>query len=485
MLKRQFKLLLKNINAHKKDPLDLSGWDFSDNQMFKLASAIKKNPVIKQVNFSSRIISDEGAKVLADLQLKGIIVGKADASSKTKIEVPSLSNSSINIERLSLQKETLEVDVPVDKKISEEPFSESKKFSELEEVSKAFPEDFETILERLNNGTYNGEYLDLSSQELNDDHVKILVLAIKKNGQLIKRLNLSQNSIQPEGAIELSTLELDELDLSYNWIDDSTDANALSRATEALSQANIKTLDLSANALKFEGAKNFSKTAHITVLLLRACKVGNSGAQAIFDNRKLEVLDLGDNDISDDGVSNIFKASSLVELSLNGNTLTDIGVKHIATNKKIKVLSLMSNDIRGDALHEFIENDKLTKLNLACNNITRIGCLNALNIASLQEVNFFQNHIHFTKEDCLPEKDRSLVKINLAYNHLDSDCRGVLEALASIPKLKSLDLNTNNIDKKTGLLLFRYNPLTLDVNLVGNPIDDNSLDSETTIKVSW
>ncbi len=114
-------------------------------------------------------------------------------------------------------------------------------------------------------------------------------------------LDLSGIELDNEGALALADAlsenkNIQELDLSYNEIG--------SDGCKALANLNIKNLNLSGNFIA-DGATFFLENTHIEVLALNDCKITDSIAKRIFQNKHLKTLCLAKNGLTDDAISNI------------------------------------------------------------------------------------------------------------------------------------------------------------------------------------
>ena len=143
----------------------------------------------------------------------------------------------------------------------------------------------------LQGGDAKLESLNLNRNEINDDGVKILAEALKKNKSL-ESLHLSNNIIKDDGAAAL--------------------------AAALQSNSMLKALDLDSNRIGDDGVATL--------------------AGALQSNATLIYLDLGNNEIGDDGVTALAAAlqsnATLKELDLRGNT-------GISQRGKISLLKLV------------------------------------------------------------------------------------------------------------------------------------------------
>ncbi|MGC6403925.1 MAG: hypothetical protein ACON5A_01600 [Candidatus Comchoanobacterales bacterium] len=157
------------------------------------------------------------------------------------------------------------------------------------------------------------KFLSLHKNLIGLKGAKALANVLKNHNKTLKALDLSNNTIKSDGALEIvkSVMHKDdfELDLSLNGIDD----NLIKGMDKLVEQDpnktfNFETILLLNNFIKDEGARYLAK---------------------ILDNHKhLKKLNLEGNDIKDSG------AIALAEALMNHETLEWFGVAHNKIGKK-------------------------------------------------------------------------------------------------------------------------------------------------------
>lgn len=234
----------------------------------------------------------------------------------------------------------------------------------------------------------------------------------------LRRLNLSQNYVEDEGAKALAAAlkahdNLEDVNLSGNSIGDDG-IGALADALKG--KRSLKVLDLSNNSFSDTGAKKIAELVkslpHLHTLKLGENQIGKEGAKALAAAMKthqcLKSLDLYRTCLGDEGVEFIADAlkenTSLVELRLGW-----VGIKD-----SIKALA--------DALRV---NKNLSKLDNCCNNIDFTG-----DIASALMVN------------------TTLMDLDMSMNNIETLGACVLAAVLKDRPMNSIDLSHNRIGEK-------------------------------------
>ncbi len=305
------------------------------------------------------------------------------------------------------------------------------------------------LLDEIQRDLYKKEVLELKEKGIDNKEAEALANALKTNFHITK-VNLYGNKIEDKGAIALAGVRLKELNLSCNKIG--------SNGASFLATSEIEFLDLSGNEINAEGAQYFSESKHILELSLSECGIGDMGAKVVLKNNHLKILDLSTNDITDEGLGEISGESALVELNLSQNDITAKGAKYISEHKTLENIDLSANSLGDDGAKLFSKNDKLLSLNLMQNGITAKGFSDIFkNNKRIQKLELFNNNIRFNEGDSLSvNSNSSLVELGLGYNHINSQCKWVLEALVSISTLETLDLVHNNIDDHGAIVLYQY-----------------------------
>ncbi|CAF0895642.1 unnamed protein product [Adineta steineri] len=234
--------------------------------------------------------------------------------------------------------------------------------------------------------------LDLSANQIDDKGTEALV-SILRNLMTLTTLNISNNQISNHGIKAITdalkySKTLTKLDLSSNQID-ATGAHYLAEALEH-NQTTVTSLNISNNSIGPEGAKCFANTLRNTKtlneLIMSNNRIGNTGAEhlsdALKENTTLTIIDLSSNQIVGHGILNLANAlkknTTLTTLHYRNNRMQSIGTKYLADalkcNNSLTLLSLQCNEI-GDngALHlvDALKNNKaLQKIYLGRNGIS-------------------------------------------------------------------------------------------------------------------
>lgn len=278
---------------------------------------------------------------------------------------------------------------------------------------------------------FEGESLDLSNKNLNDDDIKVLIKHLNRSS-CIRQLNLSNNQITDQGAIILAEYlrnhQLTGLDIQNNKIG-AAGAKALALALEK--HVSLKTLLMGYNHVTDEGAKQFgymlrenkklrllalenneisdagaselaqglNKNASLKGIYLAKNNIGDRGlavlVRMLWHNERLQILDLQWNSFGVSGVNELAimlgKNKTLTSLGIDANTIGDDGVKLIATalenNTSLRRISLGNNkvsDVGAGVIAKMLSNNStLTHVNLDCNQIGDIGAVALANARTI------------------------------------------------------------------------------------------------------
>uniref|UniRef100_A0A8C1Y0R8 NACHT domain-containing protein n=1 Tax=Cyprinus carpio TaxID=7962 RepID=A0A8C1Y0R8_CYPCA len=255
----------------------------------------------------------------------------------------------------------------------------------------------------------------------------ILTSALKSNPSHLRELNLSENKLQNRGVkilcdvLKDSHCKLERLRLRYCDMTNEG-CSALTSALQS-NPSNLRELDLSGNPL---GVENLG-------VLLRNPEF------------KLEILALGCCDVTDEGCSAVTSAlksnpSHLRELDLSGNQLGDSGVKYLCDllmnpQCKLEILDLCGCRIT--------EKQCLILILGLCSNPSH---LRELNLSENQMKNSGVNHLC----DVLKDSQCKLKRLRLRYCDItDEGCSALTSALNSNPShLRELDLSGNKVKNK-------------------------------------
>ncbi len=233
--------------------------------------------------------------------------------------------------------------------------------------------------------------LRLNGNSIEDEGVESIAAALESPDSKLAQLDLTSNRIQEKGAVSLSTSlkknsTLVALVLSHNQIGDK----GLESLSDMLTVNHVLAkLAVSDNRLTAAGAvhlsKALAKNSSCQELDLHKNFVGDKGAAALAETmRVLEVLNLEKNGISSEGAKKLAESpgfKTLVSLNLRENNVADEGAKCIAEplgeSKAMACLILYHCNI-GDAgagalASALDKNASLKVLDLSFNHITEEG----------------------------------------------------------------------------------------------------------------
>ena len=272
------------------------------------------------------------------------------------------------------------------------------------------------------------------------------ITTVLNNNKNLKKLDLSHNNIQTEGASYIfkntTTKNLQKLNISYNNITDDVDGTE----TFLLSNTdNLEEFDCSHNDLRYLGAKKIFRT-YLPKLTYFNISYNNLLLDAADDipcflywTNKLEMLDLSGNDLQEQDVKNIFnelqKNSDLFLLKLSHSNV--IG-------KAADKLAVLLNNIT-----------LLQELDLSYNNISTSDAIKIFegmkNIYNLKTINISHNMITdkaaMVIVDVLSHNNK-LRSLDLSCNYFS--CKGfeIFDSLKNVLYLKNLNISTNEITVK-------------------------------------
>ena len=203
--------------------------------------------------------------------------------------------------------------------------------------------------------------LEIDGNNITDDGVKCLCLALSKSKSKIRKLSLERNEITDMGVKHLvenlRKCNLTHLNLSRNEITD----DGVTRLANFLSkdQCKLSHLNLSSNPIEEKGVDTLCKALIEDKCTLKylnladIAPIADEAIQKLFKTLseskcKLRQLNLSQNNINDTHVK-FFSQSPLFQLNLSQNRITDDGVKHFCNelskeNCALKRLNLSRND---------------------------------------------------------------------------------------------------------------------------------------------
>ena len=328
--------------------------------------------------------------------------------------------------------------------------------------------------------------LEIDGNNITDDGVKCLCLALSESKSKIKKLSLGRNKITNEGVRHLvqnlGESNLTHLNLSRNEITDDGVTRLASFPSTSLCK--LSHLNLSFNPIGEKGVDSLCKALIKNGCTLKYLNLTNiapiaDGAiQKLFKTLsklecKLRQLNLSQNNINDKHVQFFSQSAlpkenfTLLQVNLSQNKITDVGVKQLSTalskgNCALKQLNLSGNS---SITHEGVQNlcnvlDKLNQLGLDRIGIGDLGVEHlsqAIRRKKCQSIQLDLGAIDITQKgvkeisSALFEHDNELV-LNLHSNKLkDSDVEQLWSAFACEKtniKLE-LDLSKNSLTDKS------------------------------------
>ncbi|XP_072133413.1 uncharacterized protein [Mobula birostris] len=237
--------------------------------------------------------------------------------------------------------------------------------------------------------------LSLNNNKLQDSGVKLVSAALMKSRCKLQELGLGDVGLTDSGAGDLASAlrtnpSLTELNLNDNLLGDS--GVKLLSAALGNPECKLQKLQLDNIGLTDSGAKDLasalSTNPSLTELNLSVNKLGDSGVKLVSEalrnpECKIQKLGLRDVGLTDSGAGDLASAlrtnPSLTELNLNDNQLGDSGVKLLSAalgNPECKLQKLQLEDVGltdsgvEDLVSALSTNPSLTELNLGLNSLT-------------------------------------------------------------------------------------------------------------------
>lgn len=311
--------------------------------------------------------------------------------------------------------------------------------------------------------------LDISNNSLSVQGGRYLSIALKGNNS-IKHLNLKNNQLTDQGSEEVISALNKEiviyLDISSNNIDNQA-VKALAHFIK--NNTSLQYLNISNNNVgktpEFTDALKFNST--LKILHVASNSLGNDKsikfiADVIKENNGLTSLNLNDNYFSYTGAKDISNAlivnKSLTILKIKNSNFDEAGAVLLAQgleqNTTVTKLDLSNNNLQDTGFiflaNALKESNSITHLNLSHNEIQAKG-IEAVSyiLSSIIYLDISGNNIGVngaaTIGDAL-KTNHSLVYLNLSQNQLQHQgIKSVLTALENNSSLVLLDINNNNI----------------------------------------
>ena len=305
--------------------------------------------------------------------------------------------------------------------------------------------ELQEILSRLEKNDKSLTELDLSFNSIGPEGAKAIADVLKTNTTLTK-LYLTDNEIGDEGgkalaeALKVNTT-VTKLYLSNNKIGDEG-AKALAQALKE--KSTVTSINLMGNNIGPEGAKALAlaleKNSTVTSIDLMGNKIGDQGAEALAQvlekNSTVTSINLIDNNIGPEGAKALAQAlkenSTVTSINLSFNKIGDQGAEALAQvlekNSTVTSINLSFNNIGPEgakALAQVLkEKSTVTSIDLSFN---KIGAEGAKALAQVLE------------------KNSTLTSIDLSYNNNigDQGAKALAQALEENTTVTHLTLNLN------------------------------------------
>ncbi|XP_077321225.1 NACHT, LRR and PYD domains-containing protein 3-like [Lithobates pipiens] len=349
-------------------------------------------------------------------------------------------------------------------------------------------------LRKLIPALYSIKSLNLYNNQLTDSSCPHLASGIRNN-KTLRTLNLSKNTLEGPHFRDLmealTTSKIEELQLSYNRLTDSSCAHL---ASGIRYNQTLRTLDLYGNNLEgpcFINLMEALTKSQIETLQLSSNHLTGSScphlASGIRNNQKLRILNLSWNNLEGPYFSDLMAAlttSQIKELQLYNTLLTNSSCLHLASgirnNQTLRTLDLSNNGVGGPHFRDLMEaltTSQIEKLHL--NNCYLMGnyCYQLAsgirNNQALRTLSLSDNNLEgppfIDMMEALPTS--RIEELHLDRNQLtDSSCPHLASGIRNNQTLRILNLSGNNLkgphfrDLMAALPTSRIEELQLDKN---------------------
>lgn len=222
---------------------------------------------------------------------------------------------------------------------------------------------------------YHITHLDLSFNDIRDEGAT----ALKACKSLIS-LNVQKNNIGNDGAIAIASMNLQELNISYNQVSfPGAQAFALSKT--------LKRLNLGHNDIGVPGAEACALSQSITMLFVNNNGIGNRGSNALAQSTNIKVLSVAFNQITNEGLMFFPLNDTLETLDMSFNAIDDEGATILAQNETLLDLIMRNNAIEDNGAIALANRIKAFRiLDIRDNDIGDTG-MSALRKREQEEIN--------------------------------------------------------------------------------------------------
>ncbi|KAI4797803.1 hypothetical protein KUCAC02_024849 [Chaenocephalus aceratus] len=329
--------------ACRLQTLSLRNCSLSEISCSALASALKSNIHLRDLNLRENALKDSGVERLRDLL----------ESPACRLQTLRLRGCSLSEISCSALASALKSNIHLrDLDLSENALKDS---------------GVERLRDLLESPACRLQTLSLRNCSLSEISCSALASALKSNIHL-RDLNLRENALKDSGVERLRDLlespacRLQTLSL---WGCSLSEISCSALASALKSNIHLRDLDLGKNALKDSGVERLrdllgSPACRLQTLSLRSCSLSEIScsalASALKSNIHLRDLDLGFNALKDSGVERLrdllgSPACRLQALSLMGCSLSEISCSALASALKSNI-HLRDLDLRGNALQD-------------------------------------------------------------------------------------------------------------------------------------
>lgn len=372
-------ILSKGIKDNKSlISLNLSNNNIIYEGLIAIANSLKENNYLKKINFHKNLIDNVGFMDFYYI-LKNI---EKDRFTKIDFSDNEISNRAMEDYGLFLRDHSKINFLSLSKKINEENkkklLSQCKNLSNLKKIifeNFSISDDNCRILNKILENNKNIKHFQISDfSTITPSNISILSSGIKNNTKL-KKLILSQCSIQDEGAITLSKALVDNTEILEVYLEDNKigESGIKAISEKILTKNSLQVLVVSHNLINSKGAEyiseNLINATGIRSLFMNSNQIGDEGceylAKGIKENNSLYELSLDYNNISDKGINLLSKVlvgkENFFHLYISDNKISKIGANFYELLKWIHKIKIGGNQLGKDAIEKLLE-DKSNRL---------------------------------------------------------------------------------------------------------------------------
>ena len=448
--------------------LNLNSNDISTEVVEDLARIIRQNANLEQLYLRSNDLKTSSILVLQALKenskLKLLDLNNNNMTGEAAEDLASVIKNNSNLEQLGLANN----DLKTSSILILQALKENSKLKLLDLNSNNMTGEAAENLESVIKNNSNLEQLDLTNNDLKTSSLLILQ-ALKENSKL-KVLGLSDNNMTGGAAENLASVIKNNSNLEHLYLANNDLKTPSILILQALKEnSKLKVLDLSDNNMTGEAAEDLASViknnSNLKQLYLANNDLKTSSIlilQALKETSKLKTLNLNNNNMTGEAVedlANVIKNNSnLEQLCLANNNLGTSSIlilQALKENPKLKLLNLNSNNMTGEAAEDLVlvikYNSNLEQLYLANNDLRTFSILI---LQALKENSKFKvldlsdnNMTGEAAEDLASviKNNSNLEQLYLANNDLETSSILILQALKETSKLKTLNLNSNNM----------------------------------------